>query len=67
MKKAISVKQKKRGRPATGFDPMVGVRLNADLIERLDRWSEHHGMTRSEAIRLHVENGIKHKGPRERK
>jgi Ribbon-helix-helix protein, copG family len=50
---SISVKRKKkRGRPATGQDPIVGLRLPKAEIASLDKWAKANGYTRSEAIRL---------------
>ena len=54
MRKSIAViPKKKRGRPATGRDPVTAIRLSADLRERVDSWAA--GQTdkpgRSEAIR----------------
>ena len=58
MKKSIPVKPK-RGRPATGRDPFVGVRLPAPLIDEIQSWSAKHDLaTRSEAIRRLVELGL---------
>jgi hypothetical protein len=48
---SITVKRKKRGRPATGTDPLVGVRLPQDVIAKLDAWAEGQGVNRSEAVR----------------
>jgi hypothetical protein len=59
--KTISVKQKKRrrGRPATGHDPFVGIRLPPDLIEAIDAWGkQEHAPSRSEAIRRLLEQGL---------
>jgi hypothetical protein len=61
MKKSIAVKPK-RGRPATGRDPFVGIRLPAALIEDIQAWSDkHEAASRSEAIRRLVELGLKAK------
>jgi Arc/MetJ-type ribon-helix-helix transcriptional regulator len=61
MKKSIPVKPK-RGRPATGKDPFVGVRLPVDLIDQIDTWAmDHESNSRSEAIRRLVELGLKAK------
>ena len=58
MKKSIAVKPK-RGRPATGRDPFVGIRLPSSLIEEIRTWSEkHETKSRSEAIRRLVELGL---------
>ena len=58
MAKSITVKPK-RGRPATGRDPFVGIRLPATLIESIQAWSEKNdAASRSEAIRRLVELGL---------
>lgn len=55
----ISAKRKKkRGRPATGQDPMIGLRLPKGDIARLDKWAKANGCTRSQAIRTLIERGI---------
>ena len=58
--RSISAKPKKRGsgRPATGRDPMIGLRLSKKEIARLDRWAKANGYTRSQAIRVLIEGGI---------
>lgn len=58
MPKSISVKPK-RGRPATGRDPLVGVRFPHDVIKAIDAWAKAEGLSRSEAIRRLVETGLK--------
>jgi hypothetical protein len=57
----ISAKLKKRGRgrPATGTDPMIGLRLPKAETARLDKWAKVRGYTRSEAIRVLIDRGIK--------
>jgi hypothetical protein len=57
--KSIKVNQKKRGRPATGRDPVSAVRLPAELTANIDAWAEDHEVSRSEAIRRLVEIGLK--------
>jgi hypothetical protein len=48
----ISVPPKRRGRPATGHDPSVKVRMPVDVIQAVERWaSKFHGLDRSGAIR----------------
>jgi hypothetical protein len=49
---------KKRGRPATGRHPIVGVRLPKETIARVDAWGEKRGILRSEAIRELIERGL---------
>ena len=59
MRKSISVKQKKRGRPATGHDPLVGIRLPPEMINQVEEWSKKNGAeTRSEGIRRLIERGL---------
>jgi predicted DNA-binding protein len=53
-----NAKQKKRGRPATGTDPMIGFRSSPALTERLDRFAKKEGLSRSKAIRRLVEQGL---------
>ena len=60
MKKSIKVNQKKRGRPATGRDPVSAVRLPEVLAVQIDAWAaENEARTRSEAIRRLVEIALK--------
>jgi hypothetical protein len=63
MAKLIKVNQKKRGRPATGRDPVSAVRLPAELTAAVDQWGENHEANRSEAIRRLVEIGLRVKTP----
>jgi hypothetical protein len=63
MAKSIKVNQKKRGRPATGRDPVSAVRLPAELTAAVDKWGEDHDANRSEAIRRLVELGLNVKTP----
>jgi Ribbon-helix-helix protein, copG family len=51
-------RKKKRGRPATGQDPIIGLRLPKDEIARLDKWAKSNGYTRSKAIRVLIERGL---------
>ena len=53
--------KKRRGRPATGKDPQVVVRMPQTLIEEADAWAAANGTVRSEAIRRLVELGLKAK------
>ncbi|OYY84620.1 MAG: hypothetical protein B7Y61_08740 [Rhizobiales bacterium 35-66-30] len=57
---SITVKPKKRGRPATGKDPLVGVRMPPDLVAKLDDWcaKQAPAPSRSAAIRAFVEAGL---------
>jgi hypothetical protein len=56
MKKSIKVDQKrKRGRPATGRDPMVSSRIPAATVTAIDEWAVANDTTRSDAIHRLVE------------
>jgi len=47
-----AVRPKKGGRPATGRDPLVQVRVPKSLLERIDRWAgRFEDMDRSAALR----------------
>jgi hypothetical protein len=61
MAKSISVKRKKRGRPATGTEPLYGIRMADLLMKQIMEWGKANGATRSEAIRRLVELGLKAK------
>jgi hypothetical protein len=64
MAKSITAKPKKkrRGRPATGRDPMIGLRAGKELTAAIDAWAERHAVKgRSEAMRLLIELGLKAK------
>jgi hypothetical protein len=52
--------QSRRGRPATGTNPAIGVRLPPDLLEALDRWRREQADPpgRPEAIRRLIEAGL---------
>lgn len=52
---------KKRGRPATGINPVVGVRLPPTLLSELDRWrlAQNTSLNRPEAIRRLVRERLR--------
>jgi hypothetical protein len=59
MKKSIKVDQKrKRGRPATGRDPMVSSRIPEATVAAIDEWATRNDTTRSDAIHRLVELGL---------
>jgi hypothetical protein len=58
MTKSIKDIPKKRGRPATGKDPLVGIRMPPDLISTLDTWAAKNDHTRAAAVRYFVEKGL---------
>jgi hypothetical protein len=55
-----SVLRKKRGRPATGQDPVVTFRWGAGFIRAIDNWrnKERDKPSRSEAIRWLIGQGL---------
>jgi hypothetical protein len=59
MSKSIAVKPKKRGRPATGKDPLIGVRIRPPLVVQIDQWAADNQLSRSEAIRRLIEKALK--------
>jgi hypothetical protein len=58
MAKSITVKRKKAGRPATGTEPLYGVRISDELMRQIQKWGRENSATRSEAIRRLVELGL---------
>jgi Arc/MetJ-type ribon-helix-helix transcriptional regulator len=61
-----AIRKKKRGRPATGRDPVTAIRLPEDLRVRVEAWAAKLDDTpsRSEAIRRLVEMGLASARPR---
>jgi hypothetical protein len=55
-------RKRRRGRPATGTAPMVGVRMTKDLQDQVRGWAEEHDdVPLATAIRRLVELGLKTK------
>lgn len=65
MAKSVTAKPGKRGRPATGKDPLMGFRASSVIRARIVRWAETQPdkPTLSEAIRRLVEIGLRVKAP----
>ena len=61
MKKSINDNQKRRGRPATGTAPLVGVRMTEELQDQILKWAIGQKDTPplATAIRRLVELGLK--------
>ena len=59
MARSIKEIPKRRGRPATGKDPLVTARLPQDMIDSLDGRAKTEGATRSEIMRRLIEAGLK--------
>ncbi len=56
--KVIPKKKRSRGRPATGRDPVLAIRLPDDLRAEVDKWAANQQMTRSKAIRTLIAKGL---------
>ena len=67
-KKSIPVTQKKRGRPPTGQDPVLTLRLPPALRSDIERWAMQQSdkLSRSEAIRRLIELGLVAKAKRQK-
>jgi hypothetical protein len=63
MKKSINDNRKRRGRPATGTAPMVGVRMTEGLQTEIRNWAKRQSDSPSlaAAVRRLVEIGLKKK------
>lgn len=57
-KSTLTVHKKKMGRPATGHDPSVTVRIPAAVLEAAVQWGEIEGLSRAKAIARLVEIGL---------
>jgi hypothetical protein len=65
-KSRIKVRLKRRGRPATGKDPLYTFRIPDELMQRVDQWGkeripekwERTSRVRSEAVRRLLELGL---------
>ena len=65
MPKSIRVIPKKRGRPATGKDPLYGVRIPDALMASIKRWAKANGSpSRSDAMRQLLERALAGKSVR---
>lgn len=65
MEKPINDNPKKRGRPATGKDPMVGVRMSENFQTTIRDWANKQAdmPSMAEAIRRLVEFGLQASSP----
>lgn len=57
--RVIPKNKRGRGRPATGRDPVMTMRLPDELRSAIDHWAAEKKMSRSEAIRALIEQGLK--------
>jgi metal-responsive CopG/Arc/MetJ family transcriptional regulator len=51
-------KRRKRGRPATGHDPILGIRVPAKIIRKIDRLAEVLSIDRSTTVRRLLSEGL---------
>jgi hypothetical protein len=67
MAKSIPVIHKKRGRPATGHDPVLTVRLSPATRTAVENWAKQQKdkPSRSEAIRRLIEIALTRKPKRQ--
>jgi CopG-like RHH_1 or ribbon-helix-helix domain, RHH_5 len=54
----LTVHKKKIGRPATGHDPAVTVRIPAEVLKKIEKWAKANGFSRSAAIAFFVQLGF---------
>ncbi len=53
------VRQKRMGRPITvEAEKAIGIRLPGRLLDAIDAWAKTNQVSRSEAIRRHVERSL---------
>ncbi len=55
---SIAATPKKRGRPATGRDPLICVRIPPEAVATIDAWAAARGVSRSEAIRAMISEAL---------
>lgn len=59
-KQEKSVHKKSRGRPSGRlYGETIPARLTRDMIKAIDKWADDRGLSRSEAIRALIEEGLK--------
>jgi len=62
-KQSKVMSKRKPGRPATGKDPLIALRVPAGTIHAIDKWGGER-VSRSEAIRTLIEIGLASKRKR---
>ena len=51
--------KRKLGRPATGRDPLISLRIPEELASHIDEWrARYEGMDRSAALRILLHRGL---------
>ena len=54
----VTPKKRGRGRPATGRDPIVTLRLPVDIRREIERLAAKEGVSRSEMFRMLLEQQL---------
>jgi hypothetical protein len=69
MKSEFVQSKKKRGRPATGINPSIGVRIEPAQLAAIDNWraAQSDVPTRPEAIRRLIDAGLAAAKPKRKK
>jgi hypothetical protein len=62
-KQSKVMSKRKPGRPATGRDPLIALRVPRETIRAIDKWGGER-VSRSEAIRTLIEIGLASKRKR---
>ena len=52
------VREKKRGRPATGLGITLTTRVPPEIAQAVELWAQAHGVTHSKAVRQLIEIGL---------
>jgi hypothetical protein len=58
MKSIPVIPKKKRGRPATGKDPLLTIRVPASVIKSVNSIATSERISKSEAVRQLLERGL---------
>jgi hypothetical protein len=53
------VLEKKRGRPSIGKGLQFNASFRPEIAEQIDRFAANHGLSRSDAVRVLVQSGLR--------
>jgi hypothetical protein len=63
----MMVEKRRRGRPATGHDPLIYVRVPVETQAAIREWTKRNEVpSLSEAVRLFIDQGLKRDLPKRR-
>ena len=66
-RKNVMVEKRPRGRPKTGHDPLMYVRVPLETQAAIREWAERRNVpTLSEAVRMFIDHCLKHDVPKRR-